>query len=467
MAEDGGMKRGLGLWMCVSLVAGNMIGSGIFLLPASLAPYGTISIVGWLITSAGAVALAVVFSRLARRTPLAGGPYAYTRAVFGDFAGFVVGWGYWISILATNAALAVAFVSYLTRFIPGLSSDRVAAALTALGAVWFLTGVNALGVRAGGRMQMATTLLKILPLVAIALFGLAHFDAANLEPAAEIASRPIGSTTAAVTLTLWAFLGLESATIPADDVRDARRTIPRATLIGTAATAILYMAGTTAVMGVMDTARLSRSDAPFAEAASLMWGDWAGDAVAAGAVISCFGALNGWILLQGMIPLATARDGLFPGFFARLSRNGTPLTGMLISSGLVTLLIGMNFTRALVPLFTFVILLATLACLVPYLFSALAEVAVTLRERRRGDRSLAPLHLAVAAIAFLYAVWAVVGAGREAVGWGLLLLAGGIPVYVMVKRQAHRAGPMPSGAAGTGTARADSGRLRPNETVSP
>ena len=270
------MKGQLGLWMCVALVAGNMIGSGIFLLPSSLAPYGRISILGWLITSAGAVALAVVFSRLVFRMPSAGGPYAYTRAVFGDFAGFIVGWGYWISILATNAALAVAFVSYLTRFIPTLSSDRVAAALLALGAVWFLTGVNALGVRAGGRMQVITTGLKILPLAAIALFGLAHLDTANFEPAAEIASHPLSSTTAAVTLTLWAFLGLESATIPAEDVRNPRRTIPRATLIGTVATAMLYIAGTAAVMGVMDTARLSRSEAPFAEAASLMWGDGRG-----------------------------------------------------------------------------------------------------------------------------------------------------------------------------------------------
>ena len=440
------VKGTLGLWTCVSLVAGNMIGSGIFLLPSSLAPYGQISLLGWLITAAGAVALAVVFSRLARRTPAAGGPYAYARAAFGDFAGFLVGWGYWISILATNAALAVAFVSYLTRFVPTLSSDRMAAALVALGAVWFLTGVNALGVHAGGRMQVITTVLKVLPLVVIALFGLTHINGANFEPAAEIARHPVTSTTAAVTLTLWAFLGLESATIPADAVREPRRTIPRATLIGTAATAILYMASTTAVMGVMDTTRLSSSEAPFAEAASLMWGPWAGNLVAAGAVISCFGALNGWILLQGMVPLATARDGLFPPVFARVTSTGTPLAGMLISSLLVTLLLAMNSSRALVPLFTFVILLATFACLVPYLVSALAEMAVTMREGRSGGRSLAPHHLAVAATAFLYAIWAVVGAGREAVGWGFLLLLGGAPIYGLMRRRLASAN-VPAGGA--------------------
>ena len=429
------MKGKLGFWMCVSLVAGNMIGSGIFLLPSSLAPYGSISILAWVITSAGAVALAVVFSRLARRAPGAGGPYAYPRIGFGDFAGFLVGWGYWISILATNAAIAVAFVSYLTHFAPSLSNDRAAAALVCLGAIWLLTGINAVGVRAGGYVQVITTALKILPLVAIALFGLAHLDAANLKPTETISSHPVSSTTAAVTLTLWAFLGLESATIPAGDVVEPRRTIPRATLIGTVVTTIVYVASTTAVMGVMDTARLAASDAPFAEAASLMWGSWAGDLVAAGAVISCFGALNGWILLQAQLPLATARDGLFPALFARVSRNGTPVAGMLVSSALVTVLIGMNYTRALVPLFTFVILLATFCCLVPYLFSTLAEMALTLRERRSAGRALPSLFLPVAATALLYSIWAVVGAGREAVGWGLLLLAGGIPLYARMKHR--------------------------------
>ncbi|HYV19694.1 MAG TPA: amino acid permease [Verrucomicrobiae bacterium] len=426
--------RGLGSWMCVSLVAGNMIGSGIFLLPSSLAPYGRISLAGWILSSAGALALALVFCRLARRLPAAGGPYAFTRAVFGDFAGFLVGWGYWISILATNAALAVALVSYLTRFVPVLATDRVAAAVASLAVVWSLTGVNALGVRAGGRMQVVTTVLKVLPLVAIALFGLAHFDAANLEPAAGIAAHPIGSTTAAVTLTLWAFLGLESATIPADDVREPRRTIPRATVIGTVATAVLSMASTTAVMGVLDPARLAGSSAPFAEAAALMWRPWAGDVIAAGAVVSCFGALNGWILLQGVIPLAAARDGLFPGMFARLSSNGTPLAGMLLSSVLVTVLIAMNFTRALVPIFTFAILLATFTCLLPYLLSAVAELVLTLREGHGAGATLVPLHVAVAATAILYSIWAFVGAGRETVIWGSLLLLGGAPVHALMRR---------------------------------
>jgi basic amino acid/polyamine antiporter, APA family len=288
-------------------------------------------------------------------------------------------------------------------------------------------------------MQVITTALKVLPLAAVALFGLAHFDAANLEPAADIAAHPFGSTTAAVTLTLWAFLGLESATIPADDVRNPRRTIPRATLLGTVGTAILYVAGTTAVMGVMSPARLAESTAPFADAASSLWGAWAGDAVAAGAALSCFGALNGWVLLQGMLPLATARDGLFPALFARLSPSGVPLAGMLLSSLLATLLIGMNFARALVPLFTFAILLATFTCLLPYLLCAIAELVVTLRERRSGGSQSVSFHLAMAAAALAYSIGAFVGAGRETILWGLLLLGAGVPVYAIMKRPAKAA----------------------------
>jgi len=422
-----GTKGKLGLWMCVALVAGNMIGSGIFLLPASLAPYGRISVLAWLITAGGSIALALVFSRLSRMVPKAGGPYAYTHEGFGDFAGFLVAWGYWISILATNAAIAVAFVSYLSVFWPALARSQTLAALAALGAIWLLTGVNALGVRAGGHVQLVTTALKLLPLIAVAAFGLFHFDAANLTPDAGFAASPMSATTAAVALTLWAFLGLESATVPAGNVVDPVRTIPRATLIGTILTAAIYIVSTVAVMGVMSPGALGSSDAPFADAARLMWGGWAGHLVAAGAVVSCFGALNGWILLQGQIPLAAARDRLFPRVFARVSASGTPVAGMVISSLLVTLLMATNYARDLVPLFTFVILLATLSCLIPYIFSTMAEVVIA----RRAGWSAGPSIIAV--IAFVYSIWAVAGSGPEAVYWGFLLLLAGIPVHAWMK----------------------------------
>ncbi|MCI0407165.1 MAG: amino acid permease, partial [Acidobacteria bacterium] len=371
----------LGFWTCVSLVIGNMIGSGIFLLPASLAPYGGISLVGWLISAGGSLLLAQVFCSLARRAPLAGGPYAYTRLAFGDLAGFLMAWGYWISVLAAVAAIAVAFISYLTIFFPSLASHPVQASMAALAAIWLLTAVNALGIRAGGRMQVVTTVLKILPLVALVIFGWARFDPSHFIPFNPTGKSAFSAATATMSLTLWAFLGLESATIPAGNVSDPARTIPRATLLGTVLTALLYIGTTVVVMGILNPTSLANSTAPFADAAGVLAGSWAAYAVGIGAVVSCFGALNGWILIQAQIPLALATDGLFPRVFSRVSANGTPVIGLVISSVLVTLLVAANYTSSLVQLFTFSILLATLSCLVPYLFSSLAEWTLLRQER--------------------------------------------------------------------------------------
>ncbi len=415
------------------MVIGNMIGSGVFLLPAALAPYGGISIIGWLITAAGSIWLALVFATLSRMVPKAGGPYAYTRRGFGDFAGFLVAWGYWISILATNAAIAVALVSYLTLFWPALAQNNLLAAFVALGCIWSLTWINSRGIRNGGIVQLVTTVLKIIPLIAIAVFGLLYFNPENFTPFNPGGGSPMSAITATVSLTLWAFLGLESATIPANNVINPEKTIPRATILGTVFTAIIYILGTVAVMGVIPPASLAVSTAPYADAARNMWGNWAGYAVGIGAIISCFGALNGWILLQGQIPLASAQDGLFPKSFGHISKNGTPVIGIIISSVLVTLLMGLNYTKGLVELFTFTIKLATLTCLIPYIFSTMAELLIFIKEPEKfnGRKLFGSSVLAV--VAFLYSMWAVVGVGEEAVYLGFILLMAGVPVYVWVQ----------------------------------
>ncbi len=431
-------KRSLGLWMSTALVVGNMIGSGIFLLPASLGAYGGISIIGWLFTSLGAIVLALVFSRLSKMMPKTGGPYIYIQQAYGDFAGFLIAWGYWISILATNAAISVAFVSYLTVFWPALATNSLLAAGVALTILWSLTLVNSLGIRNAGFVQLTTTILKLVPLVLIATFGLLYFDVENLKPFNASGESPFSAITATATLTLWAFVGLESATIPADDVRNPERTISRATILGTLICAAVYILSTIAIMGVIPSAALATSSAPFADAASVMWGGWASYAVAAGAVISCFGALNGWILMQGQMPLALARDNLFPAIFKRTSKTNTPVAGLLISSALVTILMGMNYTKGLVEQFTFIILLATLTCLLVYVLSAMAELLVLIKNRQQisGRKLLKTLVLSL--LAFSYSAWAIAGSGEATVYWGFLLVMLGVPVYVWLKWQHNR-----------------------------
>ena len=253
--------------MATSLVVGNMIGSGVFLLPATLAAYGGISIVGWLVTTVGALLLALVFARLSSLIPDAGGPYAYTRRGFGDFAAFLVAWGYWISIWTSNAAIAVAFVSYMTVFFPELATNGALAALVAIATIWLLSWINSAGVRNAGWVQLITAILKLVPLVVIATLGLLFFNADHFRPFNLSGGSNFSAVTATVALTLWAFLGLESATIPADNVRDPRRTIPRATILGTVAAALVYIFGTVAVMGIIPPAGLAASNAPFADAA--------------------------------------------------------------------------------------------------------------------------------------------------------------------------------------------------------
>jgi basic amino acid/polyamine antiporter, APA family len=418
--------RTIGFWTAVTIVMGNMIGSGIFLLPASLAPYGAVSLAGWIVSAAGSILLAVVFARLARLHPAAGGPYAYTRLAFGDLAGFLVAWGYWISVWCALAALAVAFVGYLDPFVPSIVRRPAPAALLAIAAVWLLTLVNMRGVAAAGRVQLVTTVLKVVPLLLLGAAGLFFLDASHFA-IADTSLRSIAhGTTATATLTLWAFLGLECATIPAEEIENPHVTIPRATIVGTTVTAVIYIASTVGVMGLIPPDVLGRTSAPYAEAARVIAGHAGAAVVAAGAAISCFGALNGWILVAGQLPQAIAQDGLFPRIFSRMSRQGTPSAALVLGSALATALIAMNYTRRLVDLFTFIILLATLSTLVHYAF---CSVAGLLHDGAGGRRSPSFVHV----FAFAYSIWAIAGAGADVVYWGFLLLVAGLPVYVMVR----------------------------------
>lgn len=425
-------KRQIGLVTATTLVLGNMIGSGVFLLPASLAPYGGYSLLGWIISAVGALLLAGVFYRLAKRAPRAGGPYAYSREAFGDCIGFLVAWMYWISLVGGNATIAVAFASYLSAFFPVLGSTPVYGALTALAAIWVLVAINIAGIRGAGVVQVLTTILKLAPLLALSLFGFVHFNPQLLAPTAH-AGAPMQAISLCVAATLFAFIGVECASIPAGHVRDPEKTIPRATLLGTAIAAVFYILCTLAVMGLVPAATLAHSNAPLADAGRLLWGNWAGWLIAGAAAISCFGALNGWTLIAGQYPQAVARDGLFPRFFARDSARGTPTAALLVAGVFNSAMVLMNASHGLVAMFTFMVLLTALGSVVAYLFSAMADIVLA----QRGGTPMPWRSLVLACAAFAFSVWATIGSGQEAVFWNFVLLILGIPLYVWQVR--HRA----------------------------
>jgi APA family basic amino acid/polyamine antiporter len=439
MSNQPETRRTLGFWMLTALVAGNMIGSGIFLLPASLASFGSISLLGWIFTSVGAISLALVFAKMSSLFTRVGGPYAYCREGFGDFIGFQVAYNYWVAVWVGNAAIAIAFAGYLGVFWPSISNNPVNSCLVAMGAVWFVTVVNIIGVRQAGIMQLMTTILKLLPLILIATVGIFFIDIHNITDHFNISGKSnFSALTGAATLTLWSFIGLESATVPADDVQDPKRNIPRATIIGTLITALVYILSTIAVMGVIPFDQLAHSTAPYAEAAKQMFGAWGGWLIAVGAVISCFGALNGWVLLQGQVPLAAARDKLFLHSFAHESKNQTPIVGLVVSSILISLLLLLTLNKTLVQQFTFIILLATLSQLIPYLFTAMAELVIFIRERERFKASRIFSSVVIAIVASIYAFWTIGGSGQETVYYGTLLWFSSLPVYVWMQWQTRR-----------------------------
>jgi len=423
--------------MCVALVVGNSIGSGVFLLPASLAPYGLNSVVAWGFTASGAILLAIVFARLSRAYPQAGGPYAYVRLAFGPLTAFIVAWGYWISIWVGNVTIATGAVSNLSPLLPWIAEKPGASAACTLFLLWMLTFVNWYGIKASGWVQSVTTVLKILPLIGIAALGLFSLRSSAVAAAATTIPLSVSGITAASTLTLWALLGLESASIPADKVANPARTIPIATLVGTVATALICALACTTVLLLVPPATLARSNAPFVDLATQFWGGGAGKVLAIFASISSFGALNGWILLQGELPRAMALRGEFPGIFARESARHTPGFALGFGSVLVTLLILANYEKSMARIFTFTLLLSTTACLVMYALCSAALLRLQwvgkLGSARKGSVALA----IVGILATAYSLWAIIGAGPEPVAWGAVLLGLGVPLYFWFTRSSR------------------------------
>ena len=418
--------------MCVALVVGNSIGSGVFLLPASLAPYGLNSTIAWAFTAAGAIALAIVFACLSRAYPKAGGPYAYVSVAFGPLIAFIVAWGYWISICVGNVTIVTGVVSYLSPLQPWIHDVPGASVGVSLFLLWLLTLVNWFGIKASGWVQSVTTVLKILPLCAVIVLGFGEVRASDIANAAQI-PLSVSGVTAAATLTLWALLGLESATIPADKVANPARTIPLATLVGTVVTAVICVIACTTVLLLVPPATLVDSNAPFVDLTSHYWGAGVGKLVAVIAAISAFGALNGWILLQGELPRAMAQNGVFPRIFARESARQTPTFGLCFGSAVATLLVLANYQKSMVGIFTFMALLSTTACLVMYALCSAALLRLQwTRQLGPARRGMVPLAI-VGIIATAYSLWAIVGAGADAVLWGAALLLAGVPLYYWIR----------------------------------
>jgi APA family basic amino acid/polyamine antiporter len=432
------VTRSLGFWRTWGLVVGSAIGSAVFLVPALLAPYGLLSLAGWLVAALGMLAIAMSLGSLARRVPKIGGPYAYAREAFGDLAGFMVAWSYWISCWCGVAFISVAFSGYLSVFIPALAVSPAASATAAVAVLWLFTAINIGGVREAAALNLVLTLLKIVPLLVIGAAGLVVGDLASVpmpETGADDGDPSMLLMLGGMlVITMGAFVGLEAGTIPADDVLEPDKTIPRALIIGTLTIAAIYILATGGVMALVPSAELAKSASPFAAAALTAFGPVGEKIIAIGALISILGVLSATILLAGQMPRAAALDHLFPERFARLNPRGAPAFALLISSSLATVMLAMSYSEGAVAAFEFMFMISTLTAVVVYVICALADLVLQRRDAKTGKPFLLS-SASVAAVAFITALVALLGSGVELLGYTAILLVAGLPVYWWSKRR--------------------------------
>lgn len=424
----------LGLSMCIALVMGNMIGSGVFLLPADLAPLGWNAALGWVATIIGTICLALVFARLSRFLPGGCGAYTYAAEAFGPATGFIVAWSFWISCWVTNAVLAVAAVRNLAILYPALNGKGPAAALLAIGFLWVFTFVNLLGVRKAGGVQVVTLGLKLLLLfgaIAIAIWWFAVGDT-PLPSMADSAPVSLGGIGQAATFTLFALLGFESALAAGDRIADPERNVPRATIIGMVATGLLYLIACTAVTMLLPIATVTNSIAPFPTFFSHFIGPEAGAVAAVLAAIAALGALNGFVLLAGELPRDLARRGLLAPLFGAENRNGAPTWSLLLSAVLATLIVYANYDRGLAGLFNFMMLVTTSTTIIFYLVGALAAI----KFERGGRLPRSPGLLVLTVTGIVYVCWAFYGAGLEPTLYSLTMTVAGLPLFLLARRSA-------------------------------
>jgi len=432
--EDPGkaVNKGMfGLPTATALVIGSVIGTGVFALPTALAPYGPISLVAFVLVTIGALALAFTFGALSKRVPGSGGPYVYARDAFGDFGGFLNAWSYWITAWAGNAAIVVAWVGYVEVFW-NTGHTKLWSIVIAMFGLWIPAVINLSGVRNMAVTQIVTTILKFIPLLFMATVGLLFIKSANFG-AFNASGTSMGSAiSAAAAIALFSYIGIETASVAAGRVRNPKRNVARATVLGTIGCAVVYILGTLTVFGTVSNAALQKSTAPFTDSANAIFGgQWAGKAVAVAAIVSGLGALIGWTLVVGEMPMAAAKDKLFPSAFAR-TRRGIPVFGIVSSTLLASVLTAVSYTR-FQRVFTTLVLLSVVTVVIPYLFSAGAQLYWLLIRGRATNWPHLVRDCGVSGVALAFSFWSLAGSGYQAVYYGLFCILLGLPVYIWLK----------------------------------
>ncbi|MDA9633855.1 amino acid permease [Pseudomonadota bacterium] len=427
---DSNQHRVIGFWRGWSIAVGCAVGSGIFMMPTLLAPYGMLGFGGWIIAGSGSVLVALTMARLVIRIPKTGGPYVYVNEGLGKFLGFIIAWTYWVACVAAISGISIAFVGYLGFFIPILSNSPIHSLLTTLVLVWVIVALNIRSLENSSKFQLISTLLKILPLLFIVFLGLTNFNANNLPELNPSNLHPISLLATVTTLVMWSFVGIETATVPADNVINPQKTIPKVLIASVLTILALYLMVSISIAAIVPANELINSSAPFALAATKILGITGGTIISIGALISTLGSLNANTITAGNLSLAAARDGLLPKKFITLTEAGTPIYTYILTGGFVSILLILNYTKGIVNAFVFMAMLSTLSTLIAYAFCAIAEFKFAQNDKNNQQRNTAIL---LSCATFLYAFFAIWGAGIEMIIYSLLLILIGTPIYALKK----------------------------------
>ena len=407
-----------GFWTATALVVGGMIAAGVFILPAQMAPYGVWSIAAWALAIGGSLLLALVFIALHRQLPGARGAIELVEIGLGPLPGMLVGWAYWLSILCANAVISLTAAGYAASFVPALTPAR--SSLLACGLIALLTLLNIAGTRIAGWFQVGATAAKVIPLLGAALLlGWVAIQGEMSTAALAVPAADAGLF-APLTAAMFALLGFEAASVAAARVRDPARNVARATLTGLAFAGGLYMVICTGMALAIPGDILAGSSAPFALLFDRFVGSGSAIFIAAAAALAAFGALNGWVLLQGEVPRAMALSGTLPAWFARSNAAGVPVNTHLLSCVIAIGLVLTQLGEGLSEVLTFMVTLTTATSLWLYLAIALSGI-------RRGAAPWA----AWGGLGFVIMVlW---GTGWAISLLSLALMLSGLPFYRRVK----------------------------------
>lgn len=420
----------LGFWSVLALVIGSQVGSAIFLLPATLAPYGIFGVLGWIGSGCGAIALAIVFATLCARYPQTGGPHVYVDRAFGKIAAFFTGWTYWVISWVGTTVVVVASIGYLSPFIG--EQHLIVYFIIELFLLLLIVLLNLRGVQMAGYVEFILAILKSIPLILIPLCALWFFNPTNFTVHESFTSlsffQLLGRT---MLLTLWGFVGLESATAPAGAVENPSRTIPRAIVLGTLTVVLIYLFNSIALMGLVPGTILMDSKAPYVTAAQFIFsGNWH-LVISMMTTVVCISNLNAWTLISSQIALGLAEDNFFPAFFTHKNRYDAPQWGLIISSAGVVPLLFLTMHENMAHQISMIIDFSVTAFLFIYLISTLGFLKLLMRQKERVPW----YHWVAAIIALIFCSWIIYTTPLRTLGIASLFVLSGLPLYFIWYRR--------------------------------